>query len=251
MSSLDGMRVLVTGAAGGIGSLVAAQLRFGGAHVTGIDRADCDTCNSFLRADLGSEQGIAALIGQLDQVRCDTLVNMAGLQYCGPLAAQPPASLWASYVVNLIAPAMLCQAVLPPMIARGHGQIINIGSMLGVIPFAHFAAYSSTKAGLKGLSDALRRELAGSGVEVTHISPRAVRTTTLSPAILKFAAATGMHLDRPEKVANRIVAAIAGGEREVRIGLPERIFALVNSLAPALADRALAGNDRKAAALFH
>jgi short-subunit dehydrogenase len=250
MNSLDGQRVLVTGAAGGIGSLVAARLRRAGAHVTGIDRIDCDGCDSFVAADLGTEEGIAALISQLDQVRCDMLVNMAGLQYCGPLTTQPPASLWAGYVVNLIAPAMLCQAVLPAMIARGHGRIVNIGSMLGVIPFAHFAGYSSTKAGLKGLSDALRRELAGSGVGVTHISPRAVRTATLSPAILKFAAATGMHLDQPDKVAERIVLAIAESQREVRIGVPERLFAVVNSLAPALVDRALAGNDRKAAALF-
>jgi short-subunit dehydrogenase len=248
--SLDGQRVLLTGAAGGIGSLVAARLRRDGAHVTGIDRVDCADCNSVIRADLGTDTGIAALIEQLDQVRCDMLVNMAGLQYCGPLASQPAGSIWSGYVVNLIAPAMLCQAVLPPMIARGHGRIVNIGSMLGVIPFAHFAAYSSTKAGLKGLSDALRRELAGTGVEVTHISPRAVRTTSLSPAILRFADATGMHLDRPEIVADRIVEAIADGKRELRIGLPERLFALINSLAPALADRALAGNDRKAAALF-
>ena len=175
---------------------------------------------------------------------------MAGLQYCGPLVAQPTASLWAGYVVNLIAPAMLTQAVLPAMIARGHGRIVNIGSMLGTIPFAHFAAYSSTKAGLKGLSDALRRELAGTGVEVTHISPRAVRTKTLAPAILDFAAATGMRMDHPEKVAGRIVEAIVDGAREVRIGMPERLFALVNSLAPRLADRALAAGDRKAAALF-
>ena len=97
---------------------------------------------------------------------------------------------------------------------------------------------------------ALRRELAGTGVEVTHISPRAVRTSSLSPAILRFADATGMHLDRPEIVADRIVEAIVDGKRELRIGLPERLFALINSLAPALADRALAGNDRKAAALF-
>lgn len=246
----EGLRVLVTGAAGGIGSLVSTRLASGGAHVTGIDRLACDQCHSWIEADLGSVEGISALVGKLDQVRCDVLVNMAGLQYCGPFVAQPPGTLWTGFVVNLIAPAMLTQAVLPAMIARSQGRIVNIGSMLGVIPFAHFAAYSSTKAGLKGLSDALRRELAGSGVEVTHISPRAVRTSSLSPSVRDFAAATGMHMDQPDKVAERIVKAIADGERDVKIGVPERLFALVNSLAPRLADRALAANDRKAATVF-
>lgn len=250
MSTLDGLRILVTGAAGGIGSLVAKRLSAAGAHVTGIDRVPCSHCACSIEADLGSQEGIAALVRALDQVRCDVLVNMAGLQYCGPLVVQPPAALWAGYVVNLIAPAMLTQAVLPAMIARGRGRIVNIGSMLGIIPFAHFAAYSSTKAGLKGLSDALRRELADSGVEVTHISPRAVRTPSLPASVVAFAAATGMHMDQPDEVAERIVAAIADGEREVKIGLPERMFALVNSLAPRLADRALAAKDRKAATVF-
>jgi short-subunit dehydrogenase len=250
MNTLEGMRIVVTGAAGGIGSLVCARLVDRGAHVTGIDRTSCDRCQSWIHADLGSRDGIGELIAKLSQTRCDVLVNMAGLQYCGPFVSQLPANLWSGYVVNLIAPAMLTQAVLPAMIARGRGRIVNIGSMLGLIPFAHFATYSSTKAGLKGLSDALRRELAGSGVEVTHISPRAVRTPSLPDSVLKFAAATGMPMDRPEKVGERIVAAIADGECDVTIGLSERFFALVNSLAPRLADRALAANDRKAAALF-
>jgi len=122
--------------------------------------------------------------------------------------------------------------------------------VFGAIPFAHFASYSSAKAGLKGLSDALRREVAGSGVEVTHIAPRAVKTTLASAKVMEFAAATGMHMDAPEAVAARIVAAIADGTPNVVIGFPERLFVHVNALAPRLVDRALAANDRKAAALF-
>lgn len=250
MTMLDGKHVIVTGAAGGIGSLVAAKLQEAGAFVIGIDRVPCPACAMDLIGDLGSEAGIVALADQLSAVRCDMLVNLAGVQYFGPLAEQPRDGLWGGYVVNLIAPALLIRAVLPGMIARRQGRIVNIGSVFGAIPFAHFATYSSAKAGLKALSDALRRELADSGVAVTHIAPRAVRTKLASPKVMAFAAATNMHMDEPEKVAARIVAAVVDGERDVVIGFPEGLFVHLNALVPRLVDRALAANDRKAAALF-
>ncbi len=250
MSSLERARIVVTGAAGGIGSQVAAKLRLAGAIVTGVDRVACPACHSSIDADLGSQEGLAAIAATLAAAECDILVNLAGVQYFGPLAEQTPASLWSGYVVNLIAPAMLVRAVLPGMLARRHGRIVNIGSVFGAIPFAHFASYSSAKAGLKGLSDALRREVAGTGVEVTHIAPRAVRTALASPKVMAFAAATGMHMDAPDAVAARIVAAIASGTANLVIGFPESLFVHLNALAPRLVDRALAANDRKAAALF-
>jgi short-subunit dehydrogenase len=247
---LDRKQIIVTGAAGGIGSLVAARLRRAGAIVTGIDRVPCPACKHSITGDLGSEAGIAAIADKVRDVSCDILVNLAGVQYFGPLAEQPLDGLWGGYVVNLIAPAMLVRAVLPGMMARGSGRIVNIGSVFGAIPFAHFASYSSAKAGLKALSDALRRELAGSGIAVTHIAPRAVRTKLASPKVMAFAAATKMHMDEPDAVAERIVEAIDAGARDVVIGFSERLFVRVNALAPRLIDRALAANDRKAAALF-
>ena len=224
MKSLERQRVVVTGAAGGIGSLVAAKLRLAGAIVTGVDRVACPVCHASIDADLGTQDGLGAIAATLSASECDILVNLAGVQYFGPLAEQTPAALWSGYVVNLIAPAMLVRAVLPGMLARGEGRIVNIGSVFGAIPFAHFASYSSAKAGLKGLSDALRREVAGTGVEVTHIAPRAVRTALASAKVMEFAAATGMHMDAPEAVATRIVAAISSGSPNVVIGFPERLF---------------------------
>ena len=250
MKSLERKRVVLTGAAGGIGSLVAARLRLAGAIVTGVDRVACPACHASIDADLSTEQGLGDIAATLAASECDILVNLAGVQYFGPMAEQTPAALWSGYVVNLIAPAMLVRAVLPGMLARGEGRIVNIGSVFGAIPFAHFASYSSAKAGLKGLSDALRREVAGTGVAVTHIAPRAVRTSLASAKVLEFAAATGMHMDAPEAVAAHIVAATAEGIPNVVIGFPERFFVHVNALAPRLVDRALAANDRKAAALF-
>jgi short-subunit dehydrogenase len=250
MRSLEGNIIVVTGAAGGIGSAVVAQLRAAGARVIGVARSPMDECENIV-ADLGTLAGIEALSTTLAGMRIDTLVNLAGVQYFGPYEDQSEASLWTSYVVNLVAPAMLARAVVPGMKRSGCGRIVNIGSVFGAIPFAHFVTYSSTKAGLKGLSDALRRELADSGIEVTHIAPRAVRTSLPSPQVMAFAAETRMHMDEPAVVATKIVHAIADGKPNVVIGFPERLFIQLNAIAPRLVDRALAKNDRKAAALFH
>ncbi|TAK16394.1 MAG: SDR family NAD(P)-dependent oxidoreductase, partial [Rhizorhabdus sp.] len=178
-------------------------------------------------------------------------LNLAGIQYFGPLRDQSLENLWAGYVINLVAPAMLTRSVLPGMRQRRAGRIVNIGSVFGAIPFAHFVSYSSAKAGLKGFSQALRRELSGSGVAVTHIAPRAVRTALNSEQVLALADITKMNMDPPELVADRIVSAMIKGERDVVIGFPESIFVRINAVAPGLVDRALAANDRKAATLFH
>lgn len=249
MQSLEEKVVVLTGAAGGIGSLVAADLRRAGARVIAVDRVAID-CDDLMIADLSTEDGLGALCVNLAAIDCDVLINLAGVQYFGPFADQSPATLWRDYVVNLIAPALLTKALLPGMLDRGEGRIVNIGSVFGAIPFAHFASYSSGKAGLKALSEALRRELADTGVEVTHIAPRAVKTALATEKVMQFAAATKMRMDDPAEVARRIVTAVAKGERDVVIGFPESLFVRINAVVPRLVDRALAADGRKAAALF-
>ena len=70
---------------------------------------------------------------------------------------------------------LLVRQLLPEMVARGDGRIVNVGSTFGSIGFAWFAAYSASKFGLRGFSEALRRELDGTGVTVTYVAPRAVK----------------------------------------------------------------------------
>ena len=250
MSSLDGRRVILTGAAGGIGSLVAKRLRAAGVHVTSVDRTESAACQDSIVADLADTSALAILCARIAEQRVDILVNMAGLQYFGPLERQGAHAIALGYAVNLVAPAILAGAVVPQMIARSDGQIVNIGSVMGAIPYPYFAAYSSAKAGLKGLSQAMRRELAGRGITVTHIAPRGVRTAFNTGAVESFMTASGMTADRPDRVADRIVTAIARREREVSIGRPERLFARLNALAPALIDRGLARQTATARSLF-
>lgn len=246
--SLEGRIVLVTGGAGGIGSPLVSLLRHRGAQVTTLGRGDMP--GRHIRADLSTQAGIALATEQVRSLSPQMLFNVAGRQYFGPVEEQAPADLIGDYMVNLVAPVALAQAALPTMKRRGQGHIVNVGSVFGTINFAHFAGYSSAKAGLKGFSQALRREVRGTGVTICHIAPRAVRTGFNSPLVQRLAQTTGMKQDDPGHVARRILAATLAGRAETVIGWPEAVFARLNALFPGLIDRALAGNDAKAASLF-
>lgn len=245
--SLDGKYIVLTGASGGLGRHIHAQLAKAGAHVTPLDRSSAPHGGGFDLSSAGGQEAAAEAIGE---GRCDILINLAGMQHFGPIEAQTPDAVRASYMLNLVAPARLAQAVIPGMKARGRGHIVNVGSIFGSIAFAHFAAYSSAKAGLRGLSQALRRELAGTGIDVTYIAPRGVRTAFNTPAVLEFARLTGMRMDPPEDVARKIVRAVRDRDLDVYLGFPESLFVRLNALFPRVVDHALVVNDRKAARLF-
>ena len=250
MSRLEGKRIVVTGAAGGIGTQVADRFRTLGGHVTGIDRVACGACDASLVTDLSDEAQLADLAAHLAAECPDILVNVAGVMRFGLHESQPVEALALCYRINLLVPAVLARAVAAPMRRRGNGQIVNIGSVLGAIPYPWFAAYSSSKAGLAALSQGLRREMLGSGVTVTHINPRAARTAFNNADVTRFLAITGMKADAPEWVAERIVDAIVAKRETVNIGWMERIYAALNAISPRLIDQGLTGQIRKARAEF-
>jgi short-subunit dehydrogenase len=232
---LDGKRVFMTGGAGGIGLVLAQQLRQAGALVTTIDRQQ----GADIVADLSSEELLSRLCAQMAQENADILVNLAGLMYFGHFPSQPQQHLTAMLRVNLEAPLRLAQAVIPGMGRRGRGQIVNIGSVFGAIPFPHFVAYSTTKAGLKAFSESLNREYAGKGITVTHIAPRAVRTPLNGGLIAELHKRTGVVSDEAEKVADTILRAIVKDTKSAVIGFPESFFAKLNAVLPGVVDGAL------------
>lgn len=250
---LQGTRVLLTGAGGGIGSAIAEQLAAKGADLAllGRNQAELTPVLDRVRDAGGKASGVSAdLLDAAQRTQAaeeaqrllggiDLLVNCAGVMSFRPFAEEDPAVLERIVQLNLVAPMSLIRQVLPAMLARGTGRIVNVGSTFGSIGFAWFAAYSASKFGLRGLSEALRRELEGSGVGVTYVAPRAVKTRLNTDAVYRMAEATRMNMDDPAWVATRIVAAIEADAKDVYLGFPEKFFARLNGFLPRLVDGGL------------
>jgi short-subunit dehydrogenase len=249
--SLKQKRIVLTGGSGGIGQLVAAEFLREGADLTVMSRSGEDVVRArHLKADFSTLEGIAAACLIVSHEEPDILVNLAGVQYFGPTEKQSLSDMAESYLINLIAPVALSNAAIPGMRRRNVGQIVNVGSVFGSLAFAHFAAYSSAKAGLRAFSEALRRELVDTDVSVTHISPRAVRTGLLTTKIQKYAELTGIRIDEPAVVSAKIVSAIKQRKKDVCIGFPESLYARLNAVLPRVVDAALARNDRRIRRVF-
>lgn len=226
---LKGKTVYITGGTGGIGTPLVDRLRSAGAIVTVHD----------INRDGDLVQTVDKICAYLAVNTPDILINMAGynvFDYC------ENQNLSAIVALNMMVPMRLSQAVLPVMKARSTGQIVNIGSMTALIPLPHLTGYVSAKAGLKGFSDSLRRELGGTDITVTYIVPRAVRTGMNTGTRAEINERTKVTYDDPRYVAMRIFRAIQMREKEVRIGWPERLFAFVNAVFPRVIDGGLTKN---------
>lgn len=221
--------IFITGGTGGIGYHLVLKLKTAGANVDVYDRVQ----------DGDLFDNIHDVCSRLRENAPDILINMAGFNafdYCENQNIQELINL------NLVTPMLLTQAVLPTMKLRKSGHIVNIGSMTALIPLPHVTGYVAAKAGLKGFNDSLRRELLGSGLSVTHVIPRAVRTKMNSGARAEINHRTGVHYDSPEKVSEIVFKAILHKTVERRIGWPERFFAILNANLPFIIDKGLQKN---------
>jgi short-subunit dehydrogenase len=258
--NLSGSRILLTGASGGIGRCLAFQFALRGARLALTGRNECALAalaGALSRAggdatalpfDLAHPTGHAGLVERaLDALGgLDILVNNAGQSYFGPFAAGHDDTIHQMMAVNIMAPVLLSRAAVPHLLARGSGCIVNVGSVLGAIGFPYFTAYSTCKFALRGFSEALRRELAGTGVSVLYAAPRTTATDMNGPAVRALMAETGATFDPPESVARGIAEAIESGREELTFGMPEKLFVLLNALLPGIVDRALRGQARAA-----
>jgi short-subunit dehydrogenase len=256
---LDGARILLTGASGGLGSALATALARRGARLGLAGRrheplqalagtlatagAEVVPLVEELTADGAPGRLVQAMQAHFGGI--DVLVNNAGISAFTDFASQDPASIAATVQTNVTAPLLLTRAVLPQLLAQGHGAVVNIGSMFGSIACAWFAGYSTSKFALRGFSEALRREVAGSGVAVLYAAPRALRTPINGPAVERMAAAIDMPMDDPAPVAERIVRALERGRKEIYLGYPEALFVRLNGLLPRLVDTALRRQNRQ------
>lgn len=169
----------------------------------------------------------------------DLLINNAGAGAFAAFDSQPPAALRMLLDTNLLAPMLLTQRLLPQLREAAPAQVINVGSLFGYLGYPGFAGYSASKAGLRGFTQALRRELADTGIAVRHFIPRATRTTINSAAVDAMNAELGVPMDEPEVAARQLLAFLEGRAWECKPGLKEAVLVLLNQLLPALPDRAI------------
>lgn len=188
--------VVVTGASSGIGEAVAREYLKRGAVVSLVARR-ADRLQGIasmapdrarvIEADLSEPSRAAEFLERAVQASgpVDVLVNNAGQQIVGPTTSIDPAKGEALLALDLLTPLRLTQAVLPGMLSRGRGTVIDIASMAAITPTPGMLHYNAAKAGLAAASESLREELRGTGVHVLTVYPGPVDTVMARDAIAR------------------------------------------------------------------
>jgi uncharacterized protein len=221
---LSGKTALVTGATGGVGRAIARELRANGAGllVSGRRAEALEALEEELRA-----RPIACDLTRADEVEllaerarhAEIAVVNAGLPGTGPVDAFSHEELDRVLDVNLRAAVLLARGVVRPMIERGSGHIVFIGSLSGQVATHGNILYAATKFGLHGFARGLREELHGTGVLVSMVIPGFISGAGMY-ADSGVELPKGVGTKRPEDVAKAVVRTLHGNRRELYVATP-------------------------------
>jgi uncharacterized protein len=237
---------VVTGASSGLGREFAVSLAGRGYPVLAVARrTDRLTvlANEVARyggriepfvADLSTSEGVEALLSTAGLREVELLVNNAGVATYGPFASTPPEVEQGLLRLNLEALVALTHGLLPPMVERRRGGIINVASQMAFQAMPYFAVYAASKAFVLSFSEALAEELRGSGVRVTAVAPGFISTEFAEVAGSQAAERRLPHL-KPEKV---VATALRAHERGKTVKVAGGFYIFL-TLAGRLAPRAL------------
>jgi len=253
---------VITGASRGLGAALATKLAARGARLALVARSAEPLAK--LAADLGGAAYPADLedLDHLDELvtriaadgPIDVLVNNAGLDLTGRLAELPAEQIRALFTVNLIAPVLLCRAVIPRMRAQGHGHLVNVSSLAGTNALPGVAPYAASKAGLSHFTAGLRAELKGTGITTTLAEIGTVESTMMDslrahePTRRALARLETLHLVHDltmDDVADALVRAIDERRRHVRLPRRDAAFPLLTEAPRRLTEWLLAGVDAR------
>jgi short-subunit dehydrogenase len=240
-----GKTVFVTGASRGIGLATARAFAAEGAQVILAARGEVELCDAAraieagggracaLLLDVTSDESVESAVTEATRRfgRIDVLVNNAGISAQAFVSDAPFETLERQMDVNYFGVVRMVRAVLPQMLERGTGTILNIGSVAGRVPYPSMATYGASKAALHAFTQALRGEVAHRGVRVVAVIP-GHSSGGAGPTV----ALDGPTLETPQQIARTIVRAAARTRREVVSGVANRIFLRVARLSPAFAE---------------
>jgi NAD(P)-dependent dehydrogenase (short-subunit alcohol dehydrogenase family) len=213
--SLHGRVVVVTGGGRGIGRAIAVALAARGCRVA-IGDLDAHSAREAAEALGGDAVGLALDVTDrpaftlfLDEVErrlgpVDVLVNNAGIMAVAPFDEEDDATAVRQIEINLHAVIHGTKEAVKRMKPRGTGHIVNVASSAGKTGFPHLATYSATKHGVVGMSEAVRAELRGTGVEISVVMPGIVKTE-LATGLVE---SRGFKVSTPEDVAELVVEAL-------------------------------------------
>ncbi len=257
---VKGRTAVVTGGSGGIGEQIASELAAAGATVAVVARSADKLAavaerigGHALTADLTDQADVDGLVARcIDTLgHVDIWVNNAGVETYEAFVRVPRDDIRGLARLNFEAPMMLTRDVLPHMLERGGGHVVQLSSIAGAIPFPALAAYSGSKAGLTNFTETLRIELAGTAVGLTVVAPGPVDTPMwdrldtgegyVAPALKRFRQLLFLPKIDPRKLARRTVAAIEKDKRFVRMPARFGMYHWLNNAPRRMVETSLIG----------
>ena len=230
----SGHRVLITGGAKGIGLALAKQFHSAGNHVTlvGRDLAALQAAANALPgaktrvADVANARDRSALVEEFSDTT--VLVNNAGVQRNGEFAQMAATDIESELQVNLLAPMLLTHAFLPHLQRQVASAIVNISSVLALVPKQSASAYCASKAALHSFTRSLRWQLENTSVRVFEVMPPLVDTA--------MTANRGVGKMSPEALARAFWAGFQADQYELRVG-KAKAAGFIARVSPTLAER--------------
>jgi len=224
---VDGAVAVVTGASSGIGRATAAELHARGATVVAVARreellqslvASLGPRASYAVCDVGDAAAVAAAASRVldEHGHIDVLVNNAGMPLHRAFLRSSVAELEQVMRVNYLGTVHWMQAVLPSMVSRRRGVVVNVASTAGAVPWTWEAGYSASKAAVIALTEAVAPELARAGVHCGWVNPGLVRTEIFSEEALRH---VPPRVRRSFLEPAQVARAIAGAVERERAGV--------------------------------
>ncbi len=237
-------RFLLLGGTGGIGqALVPLLLSEGARLLVATRRPDSITLPEGVTAvklDLAAEN-----LDQQLQAVTDEWPDLYGVIHCAgqnrfaSVEQSTIADIDDQLVVNLRSAMIVAHHFVPMFKALDGGALVFVGSTFGSIGYPGYSAYCATKFGLRGFTEALRRELADSPLQVLYFAPRATATAMNPESVTQLNQTLGNAMDPPEQVAAQLISAMKRDRRRCFLGWPEKLFVAINGVLPRLVDRAM------------
>ncbi len=249
MKTISGQTVLLTGASRGIGTFIARALAKEGATVVGVSRSveGLAEISTEINSSGGEAFGIPFDITKLAELpnlvekinhlagQVDIVINNAAIEKFRPFQNYTLEDIQSILTLNLQAPMELTRLLLPGMIERNSGHIVNIASGAGKKAAPFNSVYSASKAGLIMWSEAIRQELANTNIGVSIVCPGCVNTGMF--LALDIPAPSGAKITEPSELADIIIQAIKQNQKEVILdSFAVKVFYALSQLSPDFGD---------------